>query len=71
MANGCCLIGNIRREELEARDLIAQIAIGQQLESLDHRMLNRMGTVNSKVSPGIFGGGGGNGCARRTVSIVS
>ena len=56
---------------LEAHDLIAQIAIGQQLESLDYRMLNRMGTVNSKVSPGIFGGGGGNGCARRTVSIVS
>jgi hypothetical protein len=30
-----------------------------------------MGTVKSNVSPGMFGGGGGKGCARRTVSIVS
>jgi hypothetical protein len=29
-------------------------------------MLNFTGTVNSKVSPGIFDGGGGNGCARWT-----
>ena len=35
------------------------------------RMLKRMGTVKSNVSPGMFAGGGGNGCARRTVSIVS
>lgn len=26
-----------------------------------HRTLKRIGTVNSKVSPGILGGGGGNG----------
>jgi hypothetical protein len=36
-----------------------------------YRILNRIGTVKSKVSPGMFAGGGGNGCARRTVSIVS
>src|SRR3979409_2503293 len=35
------------------------------------RTLKRIGTVNSKVSPGILGGGGGNGWARRNVSIVS
>jgi hypothetical protein len=34
-------------------------------------MLKRIGTVNSNVSPGMFGGGGEKGCARRTVSIVS
>jgi hypothetical protein len=34
-------------------------------------MLKRIGSVKAKLSPGMFDGGGGNGCARRTVSIVS
>jgi hypothetical protein len=33
--------------------------------------LNRIGTLNSNVAPGRFGGGGGNGCARSAVAIAS
>ena len=52
-------------------DVEAKVDLLVVLIAFHHRMLNLMGTVNSNVSPGIFGGGGGNGCARWTVAMVS
>ena len=56
------------------RDEVLLVATAQNLRRIAlsaYRMLKRMGTVKSNVSPGMFAGGGGKGCARRTVSIVS